>query len=410
MHTTTPHNPHQTLISLKFLLNLYSSPISSNKLLLDFMIMVPEDMLCEQTLCSVQFNICVPKPDVLSPDSASVSIDLVSVSDSAVSCCSASIKTSLVVPAPTRFNPNIRSGSHTDIGPRRSNEDEHIRIDDLSSHLGDLYKWPHPSSFYAIFDGHGGSEAASYVKNHAMKLFFQDSSLPESSDITESFLKDLEHSHCKAFLLADQAIANECSISDYCGTTALTVLILGQHLLIANAGDCRAVLSKKGVAVQMSQDHRPSYLEEKKRVEELGGYFEDGYLNGELAVTRALGDWHMKLPVGSNSPLIAKPEVSQTVLSEDDEFMIIGCDGIWDVMSNQEAVGIVRRQLRKNNDPEMCARELVNQALRLDTGDNLTAIVVCFGNRVEPVTRSKLRCSGMSEEARNRLRSLLEGN
>ncbi|KAL4560161.1 hypothetical protein LXL04_032310 [Taraxacum kok-saghyz] len=365
--------------------------------------------MSEQTICTVQFNICVPKPDVLSPESAS--IDVVSVSDSPVSYPS-TIKTTLVVPPSPRFNPNIRSGSHTDIGPRKSNEDEHIRIDDLSSHLGDLYNWPLPSSFYAIFDGHGGSEAATFIKTHATKIFFQDSDLPQPpppphTAITDTFLKDLQLSHSKAFLLADQAIADECTISDYTGTTALTVFIIGTHIVIANAGDCRAVISRNGIAIPMSKDHRESCVEERKRVEELGGYFEDGYLNGELAVTRALGDWYMKSPAGSESPLIAKPEVSQSVLSEEDEFMIIGCDGIWDVMSNQEAVGFVRRELRKHNDPERCAKELVGRALELKTGDNLTAIVVCFKKRVEPI-RPKFRCNGLSEDAKSRLRCLFE--
>ncbi|GJT08024.1 probable protein phosphatase 2C 47 [Tanacetum coccineum] len=265
---------------------------------------------------------------------------------------------------------SIRSGSHTDIGARGSNEDQHIGIDDVSKQLGDVYKWGLPSSFYAIFDGHGGPEAASYVKDRSYK---------SANDQA---------------LLAEE----ECSISDYCGTTALTVLILGRHLLIANVGDCRAVISRKGVAKQISHDHRPSNLQEKKRVEELGGYFADGYLNGELAVTRSLGDRHMKSPIGSysKSPLTAEPEMTQMVLSDDDEFMIIGCDGIWDVMSNEEAVGLVRRQLIQHNDPERCARELIDQALRLHTSDNLTAIVVCFSSQIKAPQpwRPKFRRSG----------------
>ncbi|PWA71939.1 hypothetical protein CTI12_AA267670 [Artemisia annua] len=349
-----------------------------------------------EILCDQSSSIC------------SLSIDLLSITDSAVSCAT-TIKTTLVESS-TKFTPSIRSGSHTDIGPRKSNEDEHIRIDDLSNQLGLLYRWPLPSSFYAVFDGHGGSEAASYLKEHAMKLFFIDSDVPQTSDIDDFFLGALENSHCKAFLLADKALADECSISEYCGTTALTALILGKHLLIANAGDCRAVLCRKGVAMQMSQDHRPIYLEEKARVEALGGFIDDlGYLNGELAVTRALGDWYMKSPTG---PLTAEPDVTQTVLTEDDEFLIIGCDGIWDVMSNQEAVGIVRRQLRLHDDPNRCARELVNRALRLDPNDNLTAIVVCFSSASgREVTRQRpRRCSNLTEEARERLQNLLEGN
>ena len=163
-------------------------------------------------------------------------------------------------------------------------------------------------------------------------------------------------------MLADHALAAESSVSSSCGTTVLTVLLLGRHLLVANAGDCRAVLCQKGVAVDMSQDHRPSYLPELKRVEELGGYIEYGYLNGHLSVTRALGDWDMKFPLGSASPLIAEPDVRQIVLTEDDEFLIIGCDGIWDVMSSQFAVSFVRRGLRRHDDPEECARELFTEA------------------------------------------------
>ncbi|XP_071727847.1 probable protein phosphatase 2C 49 [Rutidosis leptorrhynchoides] len=283
-----------------------------------------------------------------------------------------------------KFSPSVRSGSHTDIGGRRVNEDEHIQIDDLSMLLGDKYKWPLAGSFYAIFDGHGGSEASSYVKHNALKLFFDESNLPQPDLVDDSLLKELQDYHCKAYLRADQALADECSISDYCGTTALSILILDRHLIVANVGDSRVVVSRKGVAIQMSNDHRPSYLQEKERVEKLGGYFEDGYLNGELGVTRALGDWYMKSPNGLRSVLIAEPEMGHMDLSEDDEFMIIGCDGIWDVMSNEEAVGIVRRELLKNNEPQRCAMEIVNQALGRHAIDNLTAIVVCFTSHIEP--------------------------
>ncbi|KAI3790889.1 hypothetical protein L2E82_04293 [Cichorium intybus] len=369
----------------------------NSKILVNNPKMVAEavEILCEQRLCSAQFSISVPKPDVVSPESDSVSIDVVSLPD-------------LIVESPTKFTPTVRSGSHTDIGPRKSNEDEHIRIDNLSNQ-SEPYTWPLPSSFYAVFDGHGGSEAASYLKNHAIKLFFTDPDLPQTTNITDSFLNKLENSHSKAFLLADQSLATECS--EYCGTTALTALILGRHLVVANAGDSRAVLCRNGVAVQMSQDHRPSLLEEKIRVESLGGFIEDGYLNGELAVTRALGDWYMKSPVGFESGLTGKPDVRRAVLTEDDEFLIIGCDGIWDVMSNQEAVAVVRRELRLYDDPQRCAVELVNYALGRDTSDNITAIVVCFraagSGRGQ---RPRFRCSGLTEEARARLRNLLEGN
>ncbi|XP_045789482.1 probable protein phosphatase 2C 13 [Trifolium pratense] len=337
-----------------------------------------------------------------------------SIFESTVSC-SEMITDSILEDAVARFKPNVRSGSCADIGPRGSMDDEHIQIDDLAAHLGFVFNYPTPSAFYAVFDGHGGPDAAVFVKNNAMKLFFEDTTMLQTYDTDALLLKKLEASHRKAFLGADLALADEQSVSSSCGTTALTALILGRHLMVANAGDCRAVLCKRGVAVNMSQDHRPSYLPERKRVEELGGYIDDGYLNGYLSVTRALGDWDLKLPLGSASPLTAEPDVQVVTLTEEDEFLIIGCDGIWDVMSSQEAVSLVRRGLRRHDDPQQCARELVKEALRLHTTDNLTVIVICLSpveTIVEscPPQRRRFRACSLSEEARNKLRSLLESN
>ncbi|XP_027934972.1 probable protein phosphatase 2C 49 [Vigna unguiculata] len=315
-----------------------------------------------------------------------------------------------------QFIPSLRSGSFADIGPRRYMEDEHIRIDDLSSHMGSLYNFPKPSAFYGVFDGHGGPEAAAYIRKNVIKFFFEDVSFPQTSEVNSVFLEEVEDSLTKAFLLADSALADDCSVNSSSGTTALTALIFGRLLMVANAGDCRAVLCRKGEAIDMSQDHRPIYPSERRRVEELGGYIDDGYLNGVLSVTRALGDWDMKLPKGGPSPLIAEPEFRQVVLTEDDEFLIIGCDGIWDVMSSQHAVSLVRRGLRRHDDPEKCARDLVMEALRLNTFDNLTVIIVCFSSldhmepEPSPPRQRKLRCCSLSAEALCSLRSLLEGS
>ncbi|GAB2282142.1 hypothetical protein Dimus_036504 [Dionaea muscipula] len=283
-------------------------------------------------------------------------------------------------PPALQYVPNIRSGSSADIGPRRYMEDEHIRIDDLSLHMGDCFKCPKPNAFYGVFDGHGGSEAAEYVRENLMKYIFEDANFPQAFEVDEVFLEDVENSMRKAFLLADFSMADDRSISSSAGTTALTALIFGRLLMVVNAGDCRAVLSRKGEAIDMSQDHKPTCPSERRRVEELGGFVDDGYLNGVLSLSRALGDWDMKFPKGSASPLTAEPEFRQIILTEDDEFLVIGCDGIWDVLSSQQAVSIIRRGLRRHDDPEQCARDLVMEALRLNTFDNVTAIVVCLSS------------------------------
>ncbi|KAI4335040.1 hypothetical protein L6164_013724 [Bauhinia variegata] len=390
------------------------------------------EIICPQSIpmLDVKYHLCVAQEHnvkvEVSPTTPSVPIfGEVRVSSESISSekscfesavnCSEIMKDPILETSATKFLPNIRSGSYAEIGPRGSMDDEHIRIDDLAAHLGFVFKCPMPSAFYGVFDGHGGPDAAAFIKRNAMRLFFEDSDLLQSYDNDALFLKKLEDSHRGAFLRADLALADEQTVSSSCGTTALTTLILGRHLLVANAGDCRAVLCRRGVAVDMSRDHRPSYLPERVRVEELGGFIDDGYLNSYLSVTRALGDWDLKFPLGSASPLTAEPDVQQVILTEDDEFLIIGCDGIWDVMSSQDAVSFVRRGLRRHDDPQQCARELVKEALRLNTSDNLTVIVICLSpieSIVEscPPPRRRFRACRLSEEARNKLRSLLEGN
>lgn len=183
-------------------------------------------------------------------------------------------------------------------------------------------------------------------------------------------------------------------------------------MIVANAGDCRAVLGKRGRAIEMSKDHKPNYASERQRIEKLGGAIYDGYLNGQLSVSRALGDWHMKGPRGSACPLSSDPELQETWLTEEDEFLIMGCDGLWDVMSSQCAVTMARKELMLHNDPERCSRELVREALKRNTCDNLTVIVICFSQDPPPrieIVPSRVRRS-ISAEGLNLLKGVLEGN
>lgn len=156
--------------------------------------------------------------------------------------------------------------------------------------------------------------------------------------------------------------------------------------MVANAGDCRAVLCRRGKAIEMSRDHKPICSKERKRIEASGGYVYDGYLNGQLNVARALGDWHMDGLKGTEGggPLSSEPELMTTKLTNEDEFLIIGCDGIWDVFMSQNAVDFARRKLQEHNDPVMCSKELVDEALKRKSGDNLAAVVVCFQPQPPP--------------------------
>ncbi|THU65679.1 hypothetical protein C4D60_Mb05t06180 [Musa balbisiana] len=300
------------------------------------------------------------------------------------------------------FLPVFRSGSCSEIGPKPYMEDEHICIDNLVKHLGASVNCPSPGAFYGVFDGHGGKDAACFVRNNILKFITEDNRFPVSA---KKVMKS-------AFTKADYAFADSVSLDRFSGTTALTALILGRSLLIANAGDCRAVLGKRGRAMELSRDHKPSCSVERLRIEKLGGSVYDGYLNGQLSVARAIGDWHMKGSKDSDCPLIAEPELQETLLTEEDEFLILGCDGLWDVMSSQCAVTIARKELMAHNDPERCSRELVQEALKRNTCDNLTVVVVCFSPDPPPrieIPRPRVRRS-ISMEGLHLLQGALDSN
>nr|XP_043616458.1 probable protein phosphatase 2C 27 isoform X1 [Erigeron canadensis] len=302
----------------------------------------------------------------------------------------------------SEFVPMIRSGSCAEKGPKQYMEDEHICIDNLVEYLDARESFPSPGAFYGVFDGHGGTDAATYVRQNILNFIVEDSQFPVC----------LEKSIHNAFVKADHAFADNTSLDISSGTTALTALVFGRMIVVANAGDCRAVLGKRGRAIELSKDHKPNCPSERLRIEQLGGAIYDGYLNGQLSVARALGDWHMKGPKGSTSPLSAEPELQQILLTEDDEFLIIGCDGLWDVMSSQCAVSITRKELMVHNDPERCSRELVREALKRNTCDNLTVIVICFSSDPPPrieIPQTRVRRS-ISAEGLNFLKGVLDGN
>ncbi|KAF3528152.1 hypothetical protein DY000_02039368 [Brassica cretica] len=271
----------------------------------------------------------------------------------------------------TTFQPVFRSGSWSDKGPKRSMEDEFICVDDLTDHIGSSSS---TGAFYGVFDGHGGIDAASFTKTNILKLVTQDKHFPSNT----------KKATRSAFVKTDHALADAPSLDKSSGTTALTALILDKTMLIANAGDSRAVLGKRGRAIELSKDHKPNCTSEKLRIEKLGGVIYDGYLNGQLSVARALGDWHIKGTKGSLCPLSCEPELEEIVLTEEDEFLIMGCDGLWDVMSSQCAVTMVRRELMQHNDPEKCSQALVKEALQRNSCDNLTVVVVCFSKEPPP--------------------------
>ena len=182
---------------------------------------------------------------------------------------------------------------------------------------------------------------------------------------------------------------------------------------MANAGDSRAVLSRRGTAIEMSKDHRPCCMKERRRIESLGGYIDDGYLNGELGVTRALGDWHLEgmKEMGERiGPLIAEPELKMITLTKEDEFLIIGSDGIWEVFTSQNAIDFARRRLQEHNDVKLCCKEIVEEAIKRGATENLTVLLVSFHLEPPPpfvIQRARVRRSIFADGLQS-LQCLLE--
>ncbi|XP_062232272.1 probable protein phosphatase 2C 52 isoform X2 [Phragmites australis] len=215
---------------------------------------------------------------------------------------------------------------------------------------------------FGIFDGHGGSRAAEYLKEHLFENlmkhpeFMTDTKLA----ISETYKKtDLE------FLDAERNSHRDD------GSTASTAVLVGDHLYVANVGDSRAVISKAGKAIALSEDHKPNRSDERKRIESAGGivmWAGTWRVGGVLAMSRAFGNRLLKQFV------IADPEIQEQEINDELEFLIIASDGLWDVVPNEDAVSLVKME----EEPEAAARKLTETAFSRGSSDNITCIVVKF--------------------------------
>ncbi|KAF7811374.1 3-ketoacyl-CoA synthase 19-like [Senna tora] len=196
-------------------------------------------------------------------------------------------------------------------------------------------------AFFGVFDGHGGSRTAEYLKKN---LFKNISSHPE-------FIKDTKTALVEAFKQTDvDYLKEEKGYHRDAGSTASTAMLLGDRILVANVGDSRVVASRAGSVVPLSIDHKPDRSDERQRIEQAGGFiiwaaqlhFIDNNelltallilpgtwrVGGVLAVSRAFGDKLLKPYV------VADPEIQEEEIDGVD-FIIIASDGLWNVISNK---------------------------------------------------------------------------
>jgi len=218
--------------------------------------------------------------------------------------------------------------------------------------------------YFAIFDGHGGRDAAAFAAEHLHQVLAEKLK-------TNNAVKSLKEAFADTHkMISEQKIVG--------GTTAVVVLFIGKKGFIANVGDTRAVLCRDGVPLRVSLDHKPELPEETQRIKKLGGTVTTTYnsagqatsrVNGMLSVSRALGDTPLH-PFVSSDPEIHGPVNldSQSV----NQFVILACDGVWDVITDEEATSIVA----PIPNPEEASRKLRDEAFARGSTDNISVMVI----------------------------------
>ncbi|KAH7675554.1 protein phosphatase 1L protein [Dioscorea alata] len=186
------------------------------------------------------------------------------------------------------------------------------------------------------------------------------------------FWSDSESAIRKAYELTDSKILEKSMELGRGGSTAVTAILKnGDKLVVANVGDSRAVISKNGVAKQLSVDHEPD--KERQKIEDKGGFVSNlpgdvPRVDGQLAVARAFGDKSLKKHLSS------EPYVVEEDINPDTEVLILASDGLWKVMDNQEAVN----SIKDIKDAQAAAKHLTEEALARKSKDDISCIVVKF--------------------------------
>lgn len=253
-------------------------------------------------------------------------------------------------------------------GMRDQNEDKHdiiINSDGKDSSKNNI-------NFFAVYDGHGGKDVSNFVHKN-MSKFFTDKRIcyPLSKKYVDNVYDHIQDT-LKKF-----------KYSYVSGTTGLIVVNYKKngddYLNIINNGDCRSILCRDNFAMPLTKDHKPNWPEEKTRIEGIGGKIVfDGYdwRIKDLSVSRAFGD------LDATPYVTHKPELYRYKLDNNDKFIVIACDGLWDVMQNFDVVNFIlshcydktyTTRTRKNVN---IAKKLAEHAIKKGSTDNITVIVI----------------------------------
>ncbi|XP_061359728.1 protein phosphatase 2C 77-like [Gastrolobium bilobum] len=264
-----------------------------------------------------------------------------------------------------------------------------------------------PIHLFGVYDGHGGCQVANYCREHLHSVLIEEIEAVESSLAENNGRGNWEDHWKKAFSncfhKVDDAVGGvhagnggsksddgtESSIEPV-GSTAVVAILSQTHIIVANCGDSRAVLCRGKEALPLSSDHKPNREDEWERIEAAGGRVIqwNGYrVLGVLAVSRSIGDRYLK------PWIIPDPEVKCVHREKNDECLILASDGLWDVMTNEEACDIARKRIllwhkkNGNNDSRQqghgvdpaahsAAEYLSKLALQRGSKDNISVIVI----------------------------------
>jgi len=259
-------------------------------------------------------------------------------------------------------------GEYSDKGTRSLNEDVLLVEDGFASPEVST-----PSLLVGIFDGHSGERCAKFLseeipnqlKNH--RLFIEQ---PEVA-LREVFV-NCENLWIQKYGNDAASVADQQPVED--GSTALLCYVLNEDLYIANVGDCRAILSQAGQLLVLSTDHNTNNSDEVKRIVDLGGFIIGGRVQGKLAITRSFGDYPLK--ANNQKYLTAEPEIRHIPLTSETDFIVIGCDGLYDEWENEDIIQYVQKSIEQKHCAQDIAQNLVNEAIERGSTDNVSAVII----------------------------------
>jgi serine/threonine protein phosphatase PrpC len=228
-------------------------------------------------------------------------------------------------------------------------------------------------NFFAIYDGHGGKAVSKSVSD-ILPVYFLDSRLTYPLD--KRYVKKV-YNHVESIIEQNPNCKE-------CGSTSLTMshykVGKSEYIDLTNLGDCRGVLCKDNKAVTLTRDHRPMWPEEKKRIEQLGGkitFDNDDWRVMGYSVSRSFGD------VNAKPFLSHEPDLYRYKLESKDKFVVLGCDGLWDYVNEQDVINFILGNVyvngkKKIENTKHIAKKVGNLALAKGSTDNVSAIIVFF--------------------------------